>query len=90
LPSDYVLYQNYPNPFNASTIIKYSLKYKSNILVILYDILGKKIKIMVNETKKSGTYSIKFQNSELSSGIYFYSLFANGILINSKKLIIIK
>ncbi|MCB0742905.1 MAG: T9SS type A sorting domain-containing protein [Ignavibacteriae bacterium] len=82
LPNEFTLEQNYPNPFNPSTTIKYTIpniantKFASstNVELKIYDILGREIKTLVNENQKPGSYEIKFDASNLSSGIYFYSL----------------
>jgi len=84
------LFQNYPNPFNSLTVIKYSLNVNSLITLKIYDISGKEIRTLINERKPQGNYTIKFNGSSLSSGIYFYSLFSDNKLIETKKLIIVK
>lgn len=65
------LYQNYPNPFNAKTMISYTLKEKQHVSVTIYDLLGRKIKELVNEQQLSGIYSVSFDAEKLPSGIYF-------------------
>ena len=86
---DYYLAQNYPNPFNPSTTIKYVLPEKNFVSLKVYDILGREVKILVNEIKEAGTYSIEFNASKLPSGIYFYTLIS-GNFITTKKLILLK
>ena len=88
--NDFKLMQNYPNPCNASTNIVYSLRVKSLITLKIYDISGKEITTLVNVYKPAGEYKIIFNADNLPSGIYFYSLFANNILIDTKKIIIVK
>ncbi|MFA5012289.1 MAG: T9SS type A sorting domain-containing protein [Ignavibacteria bacterium] len=88
--NNFKLSQNYPNPFNSSTVIKYSLNVNCLITLKIYDISGKEIGTLINERKPQGNYTVNFDGSDLSSGIYFYSLFADDILIDTKKLIIIK
>jgi hypothetical protein len=101
--SGYLLYQNYPNPFNPSTKIKYSIPTTSPLLPLLckeragvswvtlkvYDILGNEVATLVNEEKTAGNYEIKFDASEKSSGMYFYTLKA-GNWKQSRKMIILK
>lgn len=87
---NFKLYQNYPNPFNSSTIINYSLRVNSIITLKIYNISGKEKRTLINERKLQGNYTIKFDGSGLSSGIYFYSLFSDNKLIDTKKLILIK
>ena len=92
LPEKFQLYQNYPNPFNPTTTIKYSIpstqKY-SNISLVIYDILGNKIKELVNEIKPAGNYQVKFDASKYSSGVYFCVL-NTGNFSESKKIILLK
>ena len=90
LPDKYKLFQNYPNPFNQFTIINYQCTIKSNILLKVYDISGNEIKTIVNEKKNQGTYEIRFDGSNLASGVYFYSLSVNGILMETRKMIYLK
>jgi len=71
---DYILDQNYPNPFNNVTNIRYQIPRKSFVSVRVYDISGKEVGSILNESKSSGSYLIRFDASELSSGIYFYKL----------------
>ncbi len=89
VPSNYLLYQNYPNPFNPSTIIKYDILKESYVKLAVYDILGREIKTIIDQNQKAGTYTIQFNATGLSSGIYFYKLFANDFA-QTKKMIITK
>jgi hypothetical protein len=89
LPGEFKLLQNYPNPFNPSTSITYSIPVKSDVTVKIFDILGKEIKTLVNESKDAGSYSINFNASELSSGVYFYTIKA-GKFTETKKMALIK
>ena len=88
--NNYKLFQNYPNPFNPETNISYNIRNKSNVKIIVYDIIGKEIETLVNEIKQSGSYTIKFDANKLSSGIYFYSLIIDGITAETKKMIYLK
>ncbi len=83
------LSQNYPNPFNPITKIEYSLPKNSFVTIKIYDIMGREITTLVNETKPSGRYSIEFNGSKLASGIYFYRMQA-GYFNSVKKMILIK
>ncbi len=96
IPSEYSLEQNYPNPFNPVTNIKFKVALchscgGRNPFVVLkvFDLLGREVKTLVNEVLQPGTYSVRFDASSLSSGIYFYSLEANNIRI-TKKCILLK
>lgn len=88
--SDFSLSQNYPNPFNPFTIINYQLTINSYVTLNIYDVNGKLIKILESGYKREGSYSIEFSGEGLSSGIYYYSLFADGVLMNTKKAILLK
>jgi photosystem II stability/assembly factor-like uncharacterized protein len=86
----YELYQNYPNPFNQCTIINVQLPISKQIRINIYDIEGKLVEIIVNKKEFLGLHSYKFNASRLSSGVYFYSLFIDGIKLDTKKLILLK
>ena len=74
--------QNYPNPFNPTTTIKYSVPNikdanfasSTNTQLIVYDILGRKVATLINENKQPGNYEVRFNASNLPSGVYFYRL----------------
>jgi len=90
VPKDYLLYQNFPNPFNLSTNIRYQITKNSFINLKVFDILGKEIQSMVNDKQKPGTYEVNFIGSNLASGIYYYSLFADGVRMDTKRMALIK
>jgi hypothetical protein len=95
IPDFFILFQNYPNPFNPYTNIKYQIANNKFVTLKVYDILGKEVTTLVNEKQSPGTYEVQFPNSKLAnvqlpSGIYFYSLFADGNLIKTKKMLLIK
>ncbi len=90
-PKTFELNQNYPNPFNPSTIISYQIPTNTWVKLEVYDILGKVVKILVNNYQTQGNYKINFNTAELglSSGIYFYRIktdFNNAV----KKMILVK
>ncbi len=90
IPKEYKLYQNYPNPFNPVTNIKYELKVKKFVKVIVFDITGKEVITLVNQNQSAGTYEVDFSGSNLSSGVYFYQLTIDGNVIDTKKMILLK
>jgi len=90
IPEKYFLYQNYPNPFNPRTNIKYQITKEQMVILNIYDVLGRKVETIINQSQKPGVYEISFDGGKLSSGIYFYSLFAGGKRIDTKKMLIIK
>ncbi len=89
LPKTFELLQNYPNPFNPTTIIKYSISEGSNVKLDITDTLGQRIKTLVDEHQSAGTYELKFDGTNLVSGVYIYSITANGKTL-SKKMQLIK
>ena len=88
-PLTFALEQNYPNPFNPSTIIHYALPEKSNVELIVYDILGNEVATLVNEEKPAGSYEVEFSATGLPSGIYFYRIQA-GSFVETKKMVLMK
>jgi enterochelin esterase family protein len=89
IPDEFELMQNYPNPFNPSTTISYNLKSTTEVKIEITDTLGQRIKLLVNEVKSSGSHQVNFDGSNLSSGVYIYSITANGKTL-SKKMELIK
>lgn len=83
------LFQNYPNPFNPSTIISYTIPEKGFVILKLYDVLGREIAELINQEQTVGNFSINFDASELTSGIYFYRL-QTGSFLATKKMILMK
>lgn len=87
--SSYVLYQNYPNPFNPTTTIRYELPQDGVVTIDIYDILGQKVKTVVNEFQKADRYEVKFSATGIASGVYIYQLRVNDF-ISSKKMVLIR
>ena len=88
LPKQYMLYSNYPNPFNPSTVISYALPRSSNVTLKVYDMMGREVTTLVNKTQEAGHHTVQFDASKLSSGVYFYSIKAEGFLASRKMLLI--
>jgi len=88
-PEEFKMYQNYPNPFNPVTTVKYAIPQKSIVTLKVFDLLGREIWTLVNNEQQIGNYELKFDGSELTSGIYFYRLQA-GDFIETKKMVLIK
>jgi hypothetical protein len=80
---------NYPNPFNPSTVISYSLPVTGSVSLKVYDVVGREVATLVNETKNAGSYTVIFEASKLSSGVYFSRLENNGSA-QIKKLVLMK
>jgi hypothetical protein len=91
--TSFSLLQNYPNPFNPSTKINFELPDHSKVIVRVYDILSNEVTTLVNEEREAGRYSVDFDAGSiaggLSSGIYFYILFADNF-VQTKKMILLK
>jgi photosystem II stability/assembly factor-like uncharacterized protein len=96
-PRDFKLLQNYPNPFNPTTNITYFLSSireqgraaEENISLKVYDVLGKEVATLVNEVQKPGTYTVRWDASDLASGIYYLRLNA-GAFVQTRKLVLTK
>ncbi len=88
-PENFVLLQNYPNPFNPVTTIKYELPAMSNVSLSVYDILGRKVKELVNTKQAAGKYEVRFDAGNLASGVYIYKLQADNFL-STKKMLLLK
>ena len=89
LPTSFSLEQNYPNPFNPTTTISFVVGHSSLVTLKVYDELGREIKKLVNQYKPAGKYSVSFDASKLTSGIYFYKLIS-GNYTAVKKMILMK
>ena len=90
IPERISLYQNYPNPFNPTTKIRFGLKQSSNTKLIIYNILGKEITTLVNEKLNAGSYEVDWDGSNYPSGVYFYRLSADGNVVDTRKMMLIK
>ena len=90
LPGEFILHQNYPNPFNGSTKIRFEISKKGTVYIGIFDISGKKIAEVVNKQFSPGEYEVDYISNENSSGVYFYSLRVDGILMDTKKMIVLK
>ncbi len=96
-PKSFALQQNYPNPFNPSTTIAYQLGTMSDVKLEIFDVLGRKVATLVSSRQAAGAYSVNFNASRLSSGVYFYRLQAtatNGAtvqnFVETKKMMLVK
>jgi uncharacterized delta-60 repeat protein len=89
LPKSFALEQNYPNPFNPTTTINFQLPAFNHVTIKVYNILGKEIATLVNGEKSAGNYSVQFNGSKLSSGVYLYRMQA-GSFVQTKKILLLK
>ena len=96
VPSSFTLYQNFPNPFNPVTKIRFDVATDSrvrgndNIVLKVYDILGKEAATLVNERLQPGTYEVTWDASGFGSGVYFYKLGSSDGIIGVKKMVLLK
>ncbi|MEW6004077.1 MAG: FlgD immunoglobulin-like domain containing protein, partial [Stygiobacter sp.] len=89
IPSEYALSQNYPNPFNPTTTIKFSVAQDAKVSLVVYDMLGQKVRTLVDAQQEAGYYSVRWDGtndfgSKVSSGIYIYRLQAGNFVQTMK------
>lgn len=89
IPVSYSLGQNFPNPFNPVTLIKYGVPNAANVNITVYNLLGQEVATLVNERKDAGYYDVRFDGSNLSSGVYVYRIVA-GSYSDMKKMVLMK
>ena len=89
VPDKYSLSQNYPNPFNPTTKINFALPKSGLVTLKIFDVLGREVAMLINEVKNAGSYSVDFNASTLSSGMYYYRLESNGFT-DTKKMMFVK
>ena len=94
VPEEYTLDQNYPNPFNPSTMISFSLPSEGHVMVNIYDITGRLVSTLVDENLSSGYHQVSWDgrdifNSNVSAGLYIYSLQAEGVSL-TRKMVLMK
>ena len=93
VPNKYELSQNYPNPFNPTTKIDFQLPRDSKVMIKLYDVSGREVRTIVNEKRTAGFYTVGFDASGLSSGVYFYTIiagFSGNEFVGTKKMVVVK
>ena len=94
MPGSYSLLQNYPNPFNSTTTLRYDLAGHSNVNIIIYDMLGREVKTLINQTQDTGFKSIQWDGTndygkQVSAGVYLYRIQA-GEYMQTKKMVFLK
>jgi hypothetical protein len=93
IPTKFNLSQNYPNPFNPTTKIDFDLPLDSRVNIVLYDVTGREVKTLVNETRTAGYHTIAFDASSISSGMYFYRITTKSSgqdFVATKKMMLVK
>jgi|YelNatPaOPRAMG01_1025707.scaffolds.fasta_scaffold02043_9 predicted CXXCH cytochrome family protein len=88
-PVTYSLSQNYPNPFNPTTVINFSIAEAGNVKIIIYDVIGKEVKTLVNSYYSKGSYQVTWNASSFPSGVYFYRIESKNFTM-VKKMILLK
>ena len=89
IPDKFSLEQNYPNPFNPVTNLEFGISDLGFVSLKVYDILGKEVVTLVNEKLNPGNYKVEFNGSDLTSGVYFYTLNAEGFT-ETKRMLLLK
>ena len=90
VPDNYSLHQNYPKPFNPSTSIRFDIQKTANVSLEVYNVNGQRVATLINnEVVSPGTKEVSFNGSNLSSGIYYYTL-RTGSFTDTKKMMLIK
>jgi len=89
LPASFELQQNYPNPFNPGTVIEYEISNTTLVSIKVYDVIGREVTVLVNESKQPGIYQVSFDGENLASGVYFYKMIA-GDFSSVKKMNLLK
>ena len=89
IPTHFVLNPNFPNPFNPSTIITFSIPKQSHVTLRVYDVLGREVASLLDETRPVGSYAVQFDASRLPSGVYFYRWQA-GEFVETKKMVLMR
>jgi hypothetical protein len=89
IPNEYKLFNNYPNPFNPNSNIRFLIKDVGFVSLKVYDVTGKLVNTLVNLKLSAGDYTVNFEGTNLSSGVYLYRLEANGFA-DVKKMLLVK
>ena len=94
IPEVFALHQNYPNPFNPITTLRYDLPEQATVNIIIYDMLGRRVKTVVNTTQEAGFKSVIWdatnsQGKPVSAGLYLYQIQAGGF-VQTRKMVLLK
>jgi hypothetical protein len=94
IPMEFALHQNYPNPFNPLTTLRYDLSEQSLVNIIIYDMLGREVKTLVNTTQDAGFKSVSWNATNdygkpVSAGVYLYQIQA-GEFVQTNKMVLLK
>jgi len=89
IPSTFTLEQNYPNPFNPATRIGYSLPVRTHVTLSVFNTVGQRVAVLVDEVQEAGIREVAYDGSTLPSGVYFYRLEAE-TFSDSRKMLLLK
>ena len=94
MPSEYTIHQNYPNPFNPSTTLRYALPEQSDVKIAVYDMIGRKVRTLVNDSQDAGYKSVIWDatndyGERVGAGIYLYQIQA-GAFVQTRKMVLLK
>lgn len=87
LPKAYILYPNYPNPFNPTTVIEFNVPQVSDVKVVVYDVLGREVKVLANGQFYPGLHAVVFDATGQPSGVYFYRMFVGRNALTGKMIL---
>jgi hypothetical protein len=87
--NQFLLYPNYPNPFNQSTTIYYTIQKKRPVTLMVFDGLGREVDVLVHKVQSPGNYKVKFDATQLDSGVYYYRIVA-GDFVQTKKMLLLR
>jgi photosystem II stability/assembly factor-like uncharacterized protein len=90
IPASTKLYPNFPNPFNPFTTINFAVKNSGRVKIIVYNTLGQALANVLDEIKEPGSYSVQWNGSAYASGLYFYRMEVNGVVVDFRKMILMK
>jgi hypothetical protein len=88
--TEYALYQNYPNPFNPTTQIMFDVPSSGNVLLEVYNPIGEKVATLINSYLPNNHYNVPFDGSNLTSGLYFYTLKVDNKFSATRKMLLVK
>lgn len=97
IPTVFALERNFPNPFNPTTVVRYQVPVASQVRLVVYDVLGREVKVLVDERKAAGYHAVVFDAAGLASGMYLYRMTAGnggggaeGTFMQTMKLILLR
>jgi hypothetical protein len=89
IPLEFRLEQNYPNPFNPATTIRFALRERQQVSLVVYDLLGRTIATLIDELLEAGEYSAVFDARGVASGLYIYRIHA-GANVKTRRMLLLK